>query len=142
MQLIIHCFLLAGCTQAVHDQTLVAIERVLQGQIGAWNKGDLVGFMDGYLQSEKLTFFSGKDRIRGWQKTLDRYRKRYQTEGKTMGHLAFSDLEVQALGPDSAWARGRWKVVRGNETLEGLFTLILKKGPDGWRIVHDHTSGS
>jgi len=22
----------------------------------------------------------------------------------------------------------------------GLFTLVLRKRPEGWRIVHDHTS--
>jgi beta-aspartyl-peptidase (threonine type) len=116
------------------------ITAVLEAQTAAWNKGDLKGFMAGYWNSPDLTFFSGKDKTRGWQATLERYQKRYQAEGKEMGKLTFSELEIDVLGPDSAVARGRWKVVTSKETLGGLFTLIFKKTPDGWRIVHDHTS--
>jgi beta-aspartyl-peptidase (threonine type) len=71
---------------------------------------------------------------------LERYRKRYQAEGREMGKLAFSELDIEMLGPDSALVRGRWQLVTSAETLGGLFTLIVKKLPDGWRIVHDHTS--
>jgi beta-aspartyl-peptidase (threonine type) len=117
-----------------------AIAQVLEDQAAAWNKGDLKGFMAGYWKSPDLTFFSGKDRTRGWQATLERYEKRYQAEGKEMGKLTFSELDIDVLGPDSAVVRGRWKVVTSKETLGGLFTLILKKMPEGWRIVHDHTS--
>jgi beta-aspartyl-peptidase (threonine type) len=117
-----------------------AIQQVLDDQAKAWNRGDLEGFMKGYWKSRKLTFFSGKDKTQGWQATIERYRKRYQTEGRKMGKLTFSDLEIEVVGPTQAWARGRWKVVRDKETLSGLFTLILKKLPEGWRIVHDHTS--
>jgi beta-aspartyl-peptidase (threonine type) len=117
-----------------------AIRQVLDDQVAAWNKGDLDGFMKGYWKSPKLTFFSGKDRTQGWQATLERYRKKYQTGDAKMGQLTFRDLEIEVLSPTTAWARGRWQVVRGKETLGGLFTLVFKKQPEGWRIVHDHTS--
>jgi beta-aspartyl-peptidase (threonine type) len=116
------------------------IAQVLEMQALAWNKGDLKGFMAGYWKSPDLTFYSGKDKTRGWQATLERYEKRYQAEGKEMGKLTFSELEIDVLGTNSAVVRGRWKVVTSKETLGGLFTLIFKKTPDGWRIVHDHTS--
>jgi uncharacterized protein (TIGR02246 family) len=117
-----------------------AIRRVLDDQVTAWNRGDLEGFMAGYWKSPQLTFFSGKDRMSGWDATIERYRKRYQAEGKEMGKVSFSDLEIEPLGPESAYVRGRWKVVNSKETLGGLFTLIFKKQPEGWRIAHDHTS--
>jgi beta-aspartyl-peptidase (threonine type) len=72
----------------------------------------------------------------------ERYKKNYQAEGKEMGKLEFLDLNYAVLGADSALARGKWKLTKSNETVEGLFTLILKKFPDGWKIVHDHTSKS
>jgi beta-aspartyl-peptidase (threonine type) len=119
-----------------------AIQDVLDAQVDAWNRGDLDGFMIGYWQSPDLTFFSGKDVTSGWQATLDRYRKRYQVEGPDkMGTLSFSDLKIDLLGPDSAFVRGRWKLVTSKEPLDGLFTLLFKRKPEGWRIVHDHTSG-
>jgi uncharacterized protein (TIGR02246 family) len=117
-----------------------AIRRVLDDQVAAWNRGDLEGFMAGYWKSPQLTFFSGKDRMSGWDATIERYRKRYQAEGKEMGKVSFSDIEIEPLGPESAYVRGRWKVVNSKETLGGLFTLIFKKQPEGWRIAHDHTS--
>jgi ketosteroid isomerase-like protein len=117
------------------------VKEVLDAQVAAWNKGDLKGFMAGYWKSDKLSFFSGKDKSQGWQATLERYQKRYQAEGREMGTLSFSELEIEAFNGESAWVRGRWKVVTSKETLDGLFTLIFKKFPEGWRIVHDHTSG-
>jgi beta-aspartyl-peptidase (threonine type) len=117
-----------------------AIRQLLQAQVVAWNKGALEDFMAGYWNSADLSFSSGKDNLRGWQTTLDRYRKRYQAEGKEMGRLTFTDLEIDPLSSDTAFVRGRWQVVTSKETLSGLFTLILKRLNEGWRIVHDHTS--
>jgi beta-aspartyl-peptidase (threonine type) len=120
---------------------------VLDAQVAAWNKGNLKGFMAGYWKTDKLSFFSGKDKTQGWQATLERYQKRYQAEGREMGKLTFDELDIEAIGPDAASVRGRWKVVTSKETLGGLFTLIFRKVGDPfkntpleWRIVHDHTS--
>jgi len=124
------------------DASLNAVRQVLDSQVAAWNKGDLKGFMAGYWKSEKLTFFSGDKIEHGWQATYDRYQKRYQADGKEMGKLTFSELEIEMLGADTAWVRGRWKLVTSKETPGGLFTLVFKKFPEGWRIVHDHTSAA
>jgi beta-aspartyl-peptidase (threonine type) len=118
-----------------------AIRQVLEQQVAAWNKGDLEAFLAGYWNSPQLTFSSGKQMLHGWQATLDRYKKRYQSEGHEMGKLSFSNLQVEVLSPESAFVRGQWELVTSKETLGGLFTLIFKKMPDGWRIIHDHTSG-
>lgn len=122
------------------DANKQAIRHVLDAQEAAWNKGDLKGFMAGYWQSPELVFFSGKEVTKGWQATFDRFAKRYQAEGREMGKLTFTEIEVDLLSPDSAYVRGKWKVVTSKEELGGLFTLIVKKLPEGWRIVHDHTS--
>jgi beta-aspartyl-peptidase (threonine type) len=117
-----------------------AVQKVVDDQAAAWNKGDLEGFMAGYWKSDELTFFSGKDITKGWNATLERYKKRYQSEGKEMGKLTFSDLKIEVLGPESAVVRGRFRLVTSKETPQGLFTLLFKKTADGWKIVHDHTS--
>ena len=117
------------------------IKQVMDDQVAAWNKGDLVGFMKGYWNSKDLTFVSGKDVTRGWQETLDRYKKRYQSEGKEMGKLAFSDVEVRELAPGVALVTGKWELTLTKETVGGRYSLVFKKLADGWRIVHDHTSG-
>ena len=118
-----------------------AIRKVLDDQVAAWNKGDLDAFMAGYWNSPELTFISGKDLTRGYQATLERYKKKYQAEGKEMGKLAFTDLVVTPLAADVALVTGKWELTLSKEIVGGRYTLVVKKLPAGWRIVHDHTSG-
>jgi uncharacterized protein (TIGR02246 family) len=116
-----------------------AVRQVLDEQVEAWNRGDLEGFMAGYWASPELSFFSQDKRTRGWEATLERYRRDYPTKEKR-GRLAFRDVEVRVLGPDSAFVRGRYELLRGDDRPTGLFTVVFKRLPEGWRIVHDHTS--
>ena len=110
-------------------------------QQDAWNRKDLEGFMAGYWKSDDLTFYSGGSITRGWQPTLDRYRQHYQGAGSEMGRLEFRDLRVEMLGKEAAFARGEyWLTLSTGKTLHGIFTLVLRRFPEGWRVVHDHTS--
>ena len=123
------------------DNPVPAILRVLQAQTEAWNRGDLEAYMEGYWKSDNLIFYGGGTVVRGWQATLERYRRRYQSEGRAMGRLDFPDQEVEILGADTALARGHYhlKMPDGSEP-RGLYTVILRKRSEGWRIVHDHSS--
>src|SRR5262245_8458642 len=95
------------------------IRKVFDEQVAAWNKGDLVGFMKGYWKSKDLTFMSGKDVTRGWEETLERYKKRYQSEGKEMGKLTFSDVEVRTLADGIALVTGKWELALAKEQVGG-----------------------
>jgi uncharacterized protein (TIGR02246 family) len=117
-----------------------AVRAVLDDQATAWNKKDLTRFMKGYWEDDRLSFFSGGSKTRGWKATLERYQKKYQADGKEMGQLRFEDLSVEPLGPDHALVRGRYHLQRGNESATGIFTLVMRKTAAGWRIIHDHTS--
>jgi uncharacterized protein (TIGR02246 family) len=120
-----------------------AIETVLRTQQDAWNRHDLDAFMAGYWNSPELTFFSGANQHKGWQATLDRYRAAYASPGHEMGKLEFSGLSSEMLGPDAAFVRGSWHLTMPDgKTPHGLFTLVFRKFPEGWRIVHDHTSAA
>lgn len=118
-----------------------AARAVLDAQVEAWNRGDLEAFMAGYWRSPELVFCSGATVTKGWEETLARYRKRYQSEGREMGRLRFDAIDMIALGEDAAFARGAWRL-RMSDGAEphGLFTLLLRRLDGGWRIVHDHTS--
>ena len=119
------------------------VRNVLEVQTQAWNRHDLDGFMSGYWNSPELTFFSDDEVAHGWQAALERYRKRYQGEGHEMGKLDFADLMIEPLGTDSAFVRGRWHLTMSDgKTPHGVFTLVFRKFPDGWKIVHDHTSAA
>jgi len=115
------------------------VRAVLDAQVEAWNRGDIEGFMRGYAQWTDTTFISGDTLTRGWQTVLDRYKKNYNTRER-MGVLTFSELEIKALGRDTALVLGRWQLKRAGDTAGGRFTLIFRRTRAGLRVIHDHTS--
>lgn len=119
------------------------IERVLRKQQDAWNHHNLEGFMAGYWNSPGLTFFSEGREHDGWQATMDRYLANYSSPGHEMGTLAFSGLKVEVPCQQLGFVRGSWQLTMSNGNKpHGLFTLVFRKFPDGWKIVHDHTSAA
>jgi len=127
----------------VYGNDAKAIERVLRTQQAAWNRHDLEGFMAGYWNSPQLTFFSGAKEQDGWQATIDRYLAEYASPGHEMGQLQFSGLRVEVLAQAAAFVRGSWKLTMSDgKTPHGLFTLVFRKFPEGWKIIHDHTSAA
>ncbi|MCE7960902.1 MAG: DUF4440 domain-containing protein [Acidobacteria bacterium ACB1] len=131
--------LMAGASFGQNSASETAIRKVMDEQAAAWNKGDIDGYMKGYWVSEKLTFVSGDTVTRGWQATLDRYKKGYNTREK-MGVLTFSDLEITVLSKDAAIVLGSWHLKRQKDEPHGKFTLVFRKFKEGWRITLDHTS--
>ncbi len=117
------------------------IMQVLETQVQAWNEGSLEAFMVTYWNSGELTYFSGSQPHRGWTELLARYRRTYQSKESEMGTLSFTGIEISLLGSDFALARGQWHLERQSlNDISGLFTLVLKRFPDGWKIIHDHSS--
>jgi ketosteroid isomerase-like protein len=118
-----------------------AVRAVLDQQVKDWNAGDIEKFMRGYDRSEKTRFASGGNITLGWQAVMDRYRRTYSDKA-AMGTLTFSDLDITVASEDSALAFGRWHLKREKDEPSGLFTLLFRKTPAGWKIVHDHTSAA
>lgn len=114
------------------------IRGVLDAQVADWNRGDLEAFMQGYWKSEELLFKSGDKEVRGWQGTLDRYKKAYSTREK-MGELSFSDLVIAMKSDTEAEVTGRFLLVRAADRPTGSFQLQFKRFPEGWRITVDET---
>ncbi len=83
-----------------------AIRQVLDAQTTAWNAGSIEGFMKGYWNSPDLVFVSSDNVTKGWQPTIERYKKNYDSKAK-MGVLTFSDLEIEVLSKNAAVVLGR-----------------------------------
>lgn len=117
-----------------------AIHAVLSAQQTAWNRGDVDAFLVGYWHSPELTFSGSSGVARGWDGVMARYKKNYPDRA-AMGQLDFSELEFRFLGPDAALVLGRWHLKRDKkDDIGGVFTLVWQRFPDGWKIIHDHTS--
>jgi ketosteroid isomerase-like protein len=143
MKLTILVILAAAVTAFSQSETQKAkiadnIRAVMNKQAADWNRGDIPAFMEGYWKSDKLAFV-GSQVTKGWQPTLDRYKRSYPDKA-AMGMLTFSDLEITVLSKDAAVVLGSWSLKREKDNPGGKFTLIFRKFNEGWRIVHDHTS--
>jgi ketosteroid isomerase-like protein len=122
-----------------HDADRAAIQAVLSAQQAAWNRGDIDAFLVGYWHSPELTFSGNSGVSRGWDGVLARYKKNYPDRA-AMGELDFSALEFHFLGPDASLVLGKWHLKRQKGDIGGVFTLVWQRFPEGWKIVHDHTS--
>lgn len=119
------------------------IRMTLDAQMAAWNKGDIAGFMDGYVRGDSLRFASGGTVQRGWQSTLERYQARYSTR-EQMGTLTFTELEFIELSQEYAEVFGKFHLARDKSVgdASGLFTLLMKREDKRWLVLHDHTSAA
>jgi ketosteroid isomerase-like protein len=118
-----------------------SIRQVLTMQETEWNRGDIDGFMKGYQDSPQTTFI-GQQIAHGYRPILERYQRGYPDKA-AMGTLHFSDLDIRMLGGEHAVATGRFHLTRtdaGGGDTSGIFSLVLEKGPEGWRIILDHTT--
>jgi uncharacterized protein (TIGR02246 family) len=135
------CILLLLCAPLLFGQG-DEVRKLLKDSEDAWNRADLVTFSAFYDDSPDTTFI-GRDVTRGGpREVLARYRRGYPTSEK-MGTLTFSEIEVRALGEGYALAHGKFALKRtpaGGGDTSGRFTLILRRTPAGWRIIHDHSS--
>ena len=138
--LFVFLWIFLSCSQSRVEEGSIqdTINSIIERQQTAWNDHDIEGFMAHYRQSEDLTFQSGGQRLYGWETLLNRYKTNYA--GEKMGTLTFSDIEIKVLSADSAYAVGRWEVKQEDTAANGVFTIIFKRFPSGWKIIHDHSS--
>ena len=129
-----------GIASAAGDAS-AEIRAVMDQQVAAWNRGDIDGYMDGYVRSDKLEFVSAGKITRGWQTVRDRYHRKYDSREK-MGKLAFSEIKVTQLNSTTALVAGRWSLQRKSDQPHGTFVLVFRRIPPSgeWRIVRDQTS--
>ena len=135
--LVIHAALCPATDTYNRDRA--AMEDVLTRQQAAWNRGDLDAFVEGYWHSSDLTFSGINGTVRGYDGVLERYKKAY-ADRDAMGQLQFSGLEFRFLGSDAALVLGHWRLTRTKGDIGGVFSLVFQRLPEGWRIIHDHTS--
>ena len=106
----------------------------------AWNRGDLDTFVNDYARDTVTGFVSGGHVRRGYDWIRDNYAPRF-APGARRDSLRFEEFDVRPLAPTVALVTARFVLYRGERTTaSGPFTLIMERRPDGWKILHDHTS--
>jgi uncharacterized protein (TIGR02246 family) len=141
-----------GLVQAVAQAPKMSdeaqIRAAIDAQVTAWNSGDIPAFMSSYEDSPDTTFVGATSVNKGFKPILERYKANYANKDQ-MGKLTFTDLEVRLLPTSSgateyAVVTGKFhldRTAKGTATKDdGIFSLVWRKGPGGWKIVLDHTS--
>ncbi len=121
------------------DKQMEQIKKLLYQQQQDWNNGDIDAFMEVYWKSEDLQFGGATGITKGWQQTLDNYKKRYPDKA-TMGTLTFNIKDMTKHSRKVMSLTGSWDLKREMGDIGGHFLLIWRKIKGDWRIVVDHTS--
>ena len=139
-------FLLAFSLQSLaqkntptYHKNETAIRALLAAQTKAWNEGDLVGFMEGYLPSDSLLFVGKSGPTYGFTNTLNNYKKGYP-DTASMGKLTFTLLSLSPIQKKHYRVLGKWELKRSKGDVSGYFTLLLEKIKGKWFVIQDHSS--
>jgi len=123
------------------DAEATAIEEVMRKQEVAWSEGDIETFMEGYWNSEKLSFGGRKGFTYGYDNVLNNYKRGYPTK-EIMGKLTFDIIDIMPISKEAAYVLGKYNLeVKDDANPSGFFTLVFRKINGQWKIVTDHTSG-
>ena len=114
---------------------------VLKQQEKFWNKGDIDGFMHGYVKSDYLVFNGSSGPFYGWNSVKDRYIKTYPSKEK-MGKLNFKIHNISLITSSVAQLIGQFFLSYPKSEVSGYFTLVLIKSKGEWLILSDHTTRS
>ena len=119
-----------------YDSAKAGILKVMRAQEVAWNSGDLEGFMQGYWKSDSLKFYGRNGLTKGWQNTLDNYKRGYPSKAET-GTLNFVINDVSQVEGDNYWVMGEYHLKREVGDADGVFIIIFKKINGEWKIIAD-----
>lgn len=121
-----------------------ALARLITAQLersaSDWNRGDLDAFLSDYAPESTTTFVDGHRSRAGIDFIRGVYAPRF-APGARRDSLHFEEVEVRPLSATLAVVTARYVLQRHNDiTASGPFTLVMERRPEGWKILHDHSS--
>jgi hypothetical protein len=136
----------------------------------AWNRGDVIGYCDGYTDTARyvsvsakggVTVLQGKENIstcfqkvfskcQAAQMKLEQRSKKSSDRSDTIATLAgvagtieYTNLEIQVISLSNALVFGEYQLTFGKakeSEQRGVFTLHLREERGIWRIQSEHSS--
>ena len=115
--------------------------QLMHESAAAWNRADLEGFLATYADDARTAFVGSRVTL-GLDSIRANYVRNYFSSGKPRDELAFDELDTRMLGPDHALMRGRCILTNPADNTKQYcrYTLVWERRPEGWRIIHDHSS--
>jgi uncharacterized protein (TIGR02246 family) len=106
----------------------------------AWNSGDLDAFMSDYAPGSRSTYMAGGHLVEGFDQIRSRYAPAF-APGARRDSLRFEEFKIRPIADDFALVTARYILYsNGRTSASGAFTVLLEHLPEGWKILHDHSS--
>ncbi|HEY1074068.1 YybH family protein [Brevundimonas sp.] len=117
-------------------ETFDAVSAALDAAAEAWSSGDVEAVMAAYVADEPLLVFLGDTPLKGPDAVRAALEARAAQPGG-LGRMSYEWFETLQFDVNTTVASGRVVVTRNGKASRGLFTRVLRRTPEGWRIVHD-----
>lgn len=117
-------------------ETFDAVSDTLDAAAEAWSSGDVEAVMATYVQDEPLLVFLGDTPVKGPDAVRAALEARAAQPGG-LGQMTYEWFETLQFDVNTTVVSGRVLMRREGKTHRGLFTRVLRRTEDGWRIVHD-----
>ena len=135
-----------GCAGQIHSGSgfqstadAAAIKAVFDTTAAGWNRGELPVYLSAYVDS--ATAMGSTGLVRGVSGIEGQMKAGFWRTGRPLQSLSYDHLEIRPIGPDQAIATGQYILTGGGRpNRTGWFTTIWVRTPQGWRMVHDHSS--
>ncbi len=117
-------------------ETFDAVSNTLDAAAEAWSSGDVEAVMATYVDDEPLLVFLGDTPLKGPDAVRAALEARAAQPGR-LGQMTYEWFETLQFDVNTTVVSGRVVMRREGKTHRGLFTRVLRRTEDGWRIVHD-----
>lgn len=142
---IVFSILLIPLSMAGHADEEAKLRLLFDQYITSINEVDIDLARRIWSQTEQISFIHPRGHQRGWDEIKNEFYL------GAMGpfavrRLEFREISIHLMNEDTAWAEFYWDfeaTFPDGKPLAttGRETQVLKKEPDGWKIVHIHYSG-
>jgi len=116
------------------------VKKALEGQISAWNKGDLETAMTFYWNSPEMLWISKGGTEKGYQEVYDMFLQDF-TDRSKMGNYSYEPLHIEQVSKDAVYFVFRWKIeLDGKRLMGGVSSQVWKKLDGRWVVTSEHAS--
>ena len=117
-----------------------AVKQALEGQISAWNKGDLETAMTFYWDSPEMLWISKNGIEKGYQEVYEMFLQDFQDRSQ-MGVYTYEPLHIEQVSEEAVYFVFRWKIeLEGKRLMGGVSSQVWKNIGGRWVVTSEHAS--
>ncbi|WP_461490162.1 YybH family protein [Pontibacter sp. HJ8] len=119
---------------------ITEVKEALDGQVDAWNRGELEKAMTYYWNSPDMLWISRNGTETGYQEVLDGFQKDFTNRSK-MGVYTYEPLHIEQVSAEAVYYVYHWKIdLQGKKLMGGVSSQLWKKLDGRWVITTEHAS--